>query len=51
MLYVANQIWSDTLNVVEMMNVLLVLYIGLVSLLVWMMHRWEKATRMPGYGA
>lgn len=50
MLYVANQIWSDTLNVVEMMNVLLLLYIGLVSLLVWMMHRWEKAMRMPGYG-
>lgn len=50
MLYVANQIWSDTLNVVEMMNVLLILYIGLVSLLVWLMHRWEKAIRMPGYG-
>lgn len=51
MLYVANQIWSDTLNVVEMMNVLLVLYIALVSFLVWMMGRWEKAMRMPGYGA
>ncbi|MCZ8148581.1 MAG: amino acid ABC transporter permease [Roseomonas sp.] len=51
MLYVANQIWSDTLNVTEMMNVLLLLYIGLVSLLVWLMHRWERAMRMPGYGA
>jgi S-adenosylmethionine synthetase len=50
MLYVANQIWSDTLNVTEMMNVLLLLYIGLVSLLVWLMHRWERAMRMPGYG-
>jgi polar amino acid transport system permease protein len=50
MLYVANQIWSDALNVTEMMNVLLLLYIGLVSLLVWLMHRWEKALRMPGYG-
>lgn len=50
MLYVANQIWSDTLNTVEMMNVLLILYIGLVSVLVWLMHRWEKAMRMPGYG-
>ncbi len=46
MLYVANQIWSDTLNVVEMMNVLLILYIGLVSLLVFMMRRWEEAMRM-----
>jgi polar amino acid transport system permease protein len=51
MLYVANQIWSDTLNVVEMMNVLLILYIGLVSLLVFMMRRWEEAMRMPGYGS
>jgi polar amino acid transport system permease protein len=51
MLYVANQIWSDALNVAEMMNVLLLLYIGLVSILVWVMHRWERALRMPGYGA
>jgi polar amino acid transport system permease protein len=51
MLYVANQIWSDTLNVTEMMNLLLLIYIGLVSLLVWMMHRWERALRMPGFGA
>ncbi|MGL4290716.1 MAG: amino acid ABC transporter permease, partial [Phreatobacter sp.] len=50
MLYVANQIWSDTLNVPEMMNLLMVIYIALVSLLVWLMHRWEKAMRMPGYG-
>jgi polar amino acid transport system permease protein len=26
MLYVANQIWSDELNVPEMMNVLLIIY-------------------------
>jgi len=50
MLYVANQIWSDALNVTEMMNVLLVLYIALVSLLVWTMRRWERSLRMPGYG-
>lgn len=50
MLYVANQIWSDSMNVTEMMNVLLLLYIGLVSFLVWLMHRWERAMRMPGYG-
>ncbi|TVQ58739.1 MAG: amino acid ABC transporter permease [Rhodobacteraceae bacterium] len=51
MLYVANQIWSDTLNVVEMMNVLLLLYIALVSVLVWLMRRWERSLRMPGFGA
>ncbi len=28
MLYVANQIWSDELNVPEMMNVLLIIYVG-----------------------
>jgi polar amino acid transport system permease protein len=38
------------MNVTEMMNVLLLLYIGLVSFLVWLMHRWERAMRMPGYG-
>ncbi len=50
MLYVANQIWSDALNVTEMMTVLLLLYILLVSMLVWLMHRWERALRMPGFG-
>ncbi len=51
MLYVSNQIWSDMLNVPEMMTTLLVLYIGLVTLLVWAMHRWERAIRLPGYGS
>jgi polar amino acid transport system permease protein len=32
-----------------MMNVLLVLYIALVGVLVWIMGRWERATRIPGY--
>jgi polar amino acid transport system permease protein len=33
-----------------MMTTLLVLYIGLVTLLVWAMHRWERAMKLPGYG-
>jgi polar amino acid transport system permease protein len=33
-----------------MMNVLLVSYVGLVAILVWVLHRWEKALRIPGYG-
>src|SRR5215470_8190055 len=49
MLYVANQIWSDELNVPEMMNVLLVIYVSLVGLLVLVMARWERAMRVPGY--
>jgi polar amino acid transport system permease protein len=49
MLYVANQIWSDELNVPEMMNVLLVVYVSLVGILVYVMGRWERAMRIPGY--
>ncbi len=49
MLYVANQIWSDEVNVPEMMNVLLIVYVSLVGLLVLVMGRWERAMRIPGY--
>jgi polar amino acid transport system permease protein len=49
-LFVANQIWSDKVNVMEMMLTLFVFYIGLVGILVWIMNRWEKALRIPGYG-
>jgi len=50
LLYISAQIWSEDLNVREMMNVLLVSYVGLVAVLVWVLHRWEKALRIPGYG-
>lgn len=49
-LFVANQIWSDRVNVTEMMITLFVFYIGLVAILVWMMESWEKSMRIPGYG-
>jgi len=49
MLYVANQIWSDESNVPEMMNVLLIIYVALVGVLVFVMGRWERAMRVPGY--
>lgn len=49
LLYAASQIWSENLNVREMMNVLLVTYVVLVGLLVWIMGRWERALRIPGY--
>ena len=51
MLYVSSQIWSDELNVPVMMNVLLVCYFVLVGVLVWVMHRWERAIHVPGFGA
>ena len=49
LLYAAAQIWSEVLNVREMMNVLLVSYVAIVALLVWIMGRWERALRVPGY--
>lgn len=50
MMYMANQIWSDNVNVPEMMSVLFVVYVGLVGVLVWAMDRWEKQMKIPGYG-
>ena len=50
LLWVSNQIWSDDLNVPEMMVVLLLCYVGLVGLLVLAMQRWERALRVPGLG-
>ena len=50
MLYVANQIWSDEVNVPEMMNVLLIVYVALVGLVVLVMNRWERAMKVPGWG-
>ena len=50
MMYTANQIWSDNVNVSEMMIVLFVFYVGLVAILVYGMHKWEKKMRIPGYG-
>jgi polar amino acid transport system permease protein len=50
MLYTANQIWSDAVNVPEMMTFLLIAYVALVSALVWVMHRWERSLRLPGFG-
>jgi len=50
MLYVSSQIWSDELNVPVMMNVLLLCYFALVGSLVYVMHRWERGIRVPGFG-
>lgn len=50
LLYVSAQIWSDDINVREMMNVLLLTYVALIGVLVWLLHRWERALRIPGYG-
>ena len=51
MLYEANQIWSDNVNVTEMMLFLLIIYFLLVGLLVGGMNRWERKLKIPGYGS
>ena len=50
MMYTANQIWSDNVNVPEMMIVLFIFYVGLVAILVYGMHKWERKMKIPGYG-
>jgi polar amino acid transport system permease protein len=50
LLYVSSQIWSDAINVPEMMNVLLVSYVSLVSVFVFVMARVERRLRVPGLG-
>ncbi len=51
LLYAASQIWSEVLNVREMMVVLLITYLLLVAVLVWLMERWERALAIPGHHA
>jgi polar amino acid transport system permease protein len=49
LLYASAQVWSEVLNVREMMNVILVAYVGLVGVLVFVLGRVERALRIPGY--
>lgn len=51
LLYGAAQVWSEVLNVREMMVVLLFTYVGIVAVLVFLLRRWEHAMRIPGYSA
>ncbi len=50
MMYTANQIWSDNVNVTEMMIIIFIFYVTLVAILVWAMHKWELKMKIPGYG-
>jgi polar amino acid transport system permease protein len=49
LLYSASQVWAESMNVREMMNVLLLAYILLIAVLVWVLRRWERALRLPGW--
>lgn len=50
LLCVSAQIWSDQVNVREMMNVLLLTFIMLVAVLVFILDWLEKHLHIPGYG-
>jgi polar amino acid transport system permease protein len=49
LLYAAAQIWSEVLNVREMMWVLLFTYLVILAALVYALECWERALRIPGY--
>ena len=49
-LFVASQIWSDRINVFEMMITLLTFYLLLVGVFVWLMTRIERWLYVPGFG-
>ena len=49
LLYASAQIWSESFNVKEMMNILLFVYLALIALVVWGMGWLERRLRIPGY--
>jgi polar amino acid transport system permease protein len=50
MTYVLNQVWSDNVNVPEMMLVLFLFYITVISVLAKVLHILERRLILPGYG-
>ena len=50
MTYVLNQVWSDNVNVPEMMVLLFVFYVAVVSLIASLLHWLERRLALPGYG-
>jgi polar amino acid transport system permease protein len=49
-LFVANQIWSDHINVGEMMITLFAFFLLVIGVVVWVMHLVERWLRIPGFG-
>lgn len=50
MTYTLNQVWSDNINVPEMMLLLFLFYVTVVSLLAAGLHFLERRLSLPGYG-
>ena len=50
MTYVLNQVWSDNINVPEMILVLFLFYVIVVTVLAKVLHAIEHRLAIPGYG-
>jgi polar amino acid transport system permease protein len=50
LLYMSAQVWSEQVNVPEMMIVLLVCYVAIVGVINQLMQRLEVRLRVPGFG-
>lgn len=50
MTYALNQVWSDNVNVPEMMFILFTFYVLVVTLLAAGLHLLERRLALPGYG-
>jgi polar amino acid transport system permease protein len=42
-------IWTSAINIPEMMNVLMITFLALVSIIVLIMHWCERRLKIPGY--
>jgi polar amino acid transport system permease protein len=49
LLTASSTIWGASVNIPEMMSVLLVTFLAIVGGLVFLLHRLEQALRIPGY--
>ena len=49
-LYASSQIWSESLNALEMMIVLLIFFMIMIGLFTWLMKMIERVTAVPGWG-
>jgi polar amino acid transport system permease protein len=50
LVYMSAQIWSEQVNVPEMMVVLLISYVAIVGIINELMQRLETRLRVPGFG-
>lgn len=48
-LYVSSEIWSEQLNVPEMMWIVLIFYVSIVGLMVYGLRKLDEGLRIPGY--